>query len=174
MILYLSKYDYFPVNVKLDGSQDKIEFENESVVTAKSIEIDIDIQQSGNEFFCQGSVIADLKLECARCLTEFDKNIQNKMDFIICDKEYHTSTEGDAIDTEDYVYYTGPEQKADLREIVRQTILLGLTMKPLCSEDCKGLCSSCSINLNISDCECDNEKVDPRWDALKNLKNSSL
>ena len=40
--------------------------------------------------------------------------------------------------------------------------------------DCKGLCSICGHNLNVSECGCDRESLDPRMsvfkDILKNFK----
>ena len=42
----------------------------------------------------------------------------------------------------------------DLTEAVRQYALLEMPMKPLCSEDCLGLCPTCGRNLNIGPCAC--------------------
>jgi uncharacterized protein len=39
----------------------------------------------------------------------------------------------------------------------------------LCKEDCQGLCLKCGSNLNLIDCKCEDEQIDPRWAALKNL-----
>ena len=63
-----------------------------------------------------------------------------------------------------------------LDELVFSDILLGLPLKILCSEDCKGLCSVCGHDLNESDCGCVQQTVDPRLtalaDLLKNDKNN--
>ncbi|NMA14219.1 MAG: DUF177 domain-containing protein [Clostridia bacterium] len=42
-------------------------------------------------------------------------------------------------------------------------------MKTLCREDCKGLCPICGSNLNIKQCRCERESIDPRLAALKNF-----
>jgi len=42
----------------------------------------------------------------------------------------------------------------DLTELLRQSILLALPMRPLCSEECKGLCPHCGANLNEGPCGC--------------------
>ena len=42
---------------------------------------------------------------------------------------------------------------------------------PLCKPDCAGLCSNCGANLNEGPCNCDKEDVDPRFAALRSLKN---
>jgi uncharacterized protein len=43
-------------------------------------------------------------------------------------------------------------------------------MKPLCRPDCQGLCVSCGKDLNLGACGCTRETIDPRWEALKALK----
>ena len=47
---------------------------------------------------------------------------------------------------------------------------MALPMKPLCKPDCKGLCPSCGKDLNLGACGCTHETIDPRWEALKALK----
>ena len=52
---------------------------------------------------------------------------------------------------------------------MREQFYLALPMKPLCREDCKGLCPQCGTNLNTGTCECRPEWEDPRLAALKAL-----
>ena len=44
-----------------------------------------------------------------------------------------------------------------------------LPFAPLCGKDCKGLCQTCGENLNERTCECKNERIDPRFESLKDL-----
>jgi DUF177 domain-containing protein len=43
-------------------------------------------------------------------------------------------------------------------------------MKPLCGEECRGLCPACGTNLNRGTCDCHREWEDPRLAVLKNIK----
>jgi uncharacterized protein len=43
-------------------------------------------------------------------------------------------------------------------------------MRPICRDDCQGLCGSCGKNLNTGDCDCDTEVTDARWSGLAALK----
>ena len=63
--------------------------------------------------------------------------------------------------------FTGDE--IELWPYVEQSIFLALPMKILCKEDCKGLCPQCGQNLNIGDCSCDNDPIDPRLAVLADL-----
>ena len=62
------------------------------------------------------------------------------------------------------------DDKIDLNEVVREQLYLALPMKPLCREDCKGLCPVCGVNRNRETCACQQEWVDPRMAALKKFK----
>lgn len=57
----------------------------------------------------------------------------------------------------------------DLREVVRQSILLALPPFPLCREDCKGLCPQCGANLNTETCNCESDSADLPLSKLREL-----
>ena len=65
------------------------------------------------------------------------------------------------------------DDKIDLTEVVREQLYLALPMKPLCREDCKGLCPVCGVNRNRETCTCQEVWVDPRMAALKKFKTSN-
>lgn len=56
-----------------------------------------------------------------------------------------------------------------LVEPVRQALFADIPLKPLCREDCKGLCQKCGVNLNDTTCACDKGAGDSRWDGLNDL-----
>jgi uncharacterized protein len=39
--------------------------------------------------------------------------------------------------------------------LIEEQVLLALPTRPLCREDCRGLCSGCGVNLNSEECACD-------------------
>jgi uncharacterized protein len=57
----------------------------------------------------------------------------------------------------------------DLTEAVRQYALLAIPMKPLCRQDCAGLCPTCGRNLNQGSCDCPPKGPEPRWSKLGKL-----
>jgi uncharacterized protein len=71
-----------------------------------------------------------------------------------------------ADDLESDVY---DHDQIDLDALVETEAALGLSMKPLCREDCRGLCPSCGANRNLAPCSCAPSSKDPRWAALKTL-----
>ena len=94
--------------------------------------------------------------QCARCLKEFTKTVTFSMD-------ERFSKEGN----EEYLKIE--HNKADITDAVYMNLLLNLPQRVLCSEQCKGLCSSCGVDRNLSQCDCKKEEGDPRFAVLKNL-----
>ena len=60
-------------------------------------------------------------------------------------------------------------EEVDLDEIIREQIHLFLPMKFICREDCSGLCPTCGVNLNNTDCRCRREKGHPAFKQLTKL-----
>jgi uncharacterized protein len=58
----------------------------------------------------------------------------------------------------------------DLGSMIREHILLEAPLAPLCRADCAGLCPTCGVDLNSTTCDCVTADVDPRWEALSQLK----
>ena len=53
------------------------------------------------------------------------------------------------------------DDQIDLNELLREQFYLALPMKPLCREDCTGLCPQCGTNLNTGRVHCAPEWEDP-------------
>jgi uncharacterized protein len=88
----------------------------------------------------------------------------------------NTGGEGEAereIEEDDLTTAYYRDETIDLGELVREQFYLALPMKPLCAEACKGLCPQCGMNLNQGTCDCRLEWQDPRFEALKALKNKT-
>jgi uncharacterized protein len=58
----------------------------------------------------------------------------------------------------------------ELNDILREYVMLSLPMQKVCNETCLGICPVCGQNRNLKQCGCQQELVDDRWSALKNLK----
>ncbi len=100
-----------------------------------------------------------LSLACDRCLTDFTR------DYIMPFSETLVSTG----DTNDDEYIEAKDGMLDMDALVVSDILLDLPSKQLCSEDCKGLCPVCGVDLNHGVCQCKKKEIDPRLQALADL-----
>lgn len=159
--------------IKPDGSEfhfsestEELEISVEGVKFPSPIEVDVTATLTGDEIIFQGEAYTEVEIECSRCLEIFDLLVETRLQFVVqmLDTPQELSS-----DNEDFEVIPKNQMMLDISQRVREGILLALPLKPLCSEDCKGLCPMCGINLNESECDCLPDKTDERWDALKKL-----
>ena len=110
-----------------------------------------------------GSVQYSYAEQCARCLTEFENTVETKFEAVVVQKQDDDDNESDEIKL---VTIDGC---VNLDETIKQLVYLSMPMKSVCKADCKGLCPTCGVNLNVEECKCQNKITDPRFDKLKNL-----
>jgi uncharacterized protein len=126
------------------------------------------IVRRGGRLLLASRVEGGVRLECSRCLGEFDLALSTGFDLVFHREERARLPEG--MDEEDFVLLTDTlESRYDIFPRVRESVLLELPIRFLCSEDCKGLCSACGANLNEGLCGCPEKEPDPRWRDLKKL-----
>jgi len=169
VVLDLREFDSFPARKRLEGDPAEFVLDVDGADGVEKVSADLAIQKSGEEYYCQGDVDATVRLECARCLKLFDGHFRGHTDFVVCSQEHHAAQRELALDDEEYVCFQGDDLCVDLTEVIRQTIVLGISMMPLCSEDCRGLCVGCGKNLNEGDCTCRDDDIDSRWEGLQGL-----
>lgn len=111
------------------------------------------------------------ELECSRCLAAYPFREEEPFSLLLYPSSRRPTEEvelsaGDL----DVLYYDEPV--VALSPIAEERVQMALPMKPLCRPDCRGLCPGCGKDLNSMDgpCSCARETADPRWDALKALR----
>jgi len=122
------------------------------------------------EIRVRGHVKVRMRCECDRCLEPAEFPVDSNFDLF-----YRPAVEDDydeevAIDEgeSEIAFYEGGG--IDLKEILREYILLALPMQRVCREDCHGMCPICGQNRNLVDCGCQLKTEDDRWSALKKLQ----
>ena len=127
------------------------------------VKVQASIYQSGESYTIKGNFSTLIELKCDRCLGTFDQKIVHDFEVI------YTSEEN--VDKDDHIMYLDAQDiEIDIKPYIQDTILLNLPFKKVCSESCKGMCAGCGANLNKEKCTCKKEKIDPRWDSLKELR----
>ena len=137
------------------------------------VELEFDIHKDKDKFRLVGRVRAELELACSRCVEPYRFPIdvpfdQRYLPASQASTEAEREVEEDDLETS---YYT--DDQIDLSELMREQFYLALPMKPLCADDCKGLCPVCGTNLNRGACGCKRGWDDPRMAALRELKNTN-
>jgi uncharacterized protein len=118
----------------------------------------------------KGSLETTLELPCARCLEPVLHLVSREFDLLYrplgadAGHEELSVTDAEA----EISYYQG--EGLLLEDALREQVLLAVPLKTLCREDCKGLCPHCGRNLNHAQCSCAVQLNDPRWSALKEIR----
>jgi uncharacterized protein len=124
----------------------------------------------GQSFFLKGNVKTTLRLTCVRCLNDFSFPISSSFDLTLSPLKKAPTEEEIELKEEDMEsnFFEGGE--IHLSEIACEQVFLEIPYKPLCHEDCRGLCPVCGKDLNLSACHCVPEGSESAFSALKDLK----
>lgn len=128
------------------------------------VNVELVVENNGNLFIGKGKLYTVIELSCSRCLEKFSYTIAANFGLTMAEKTYQDYPEED----EDIIFFERDE--ADITSYIEQVIFTEIPFKPLCDNECQGLCPLCGINRNIDKCECQQEFLDPRWEKLKKLK----
>ncbi|MCL2547888.1 MAG: DUF177 domain-containing protein [Symbiobacteriaceae bacterium] len=140
----------------------------EDVWLASPAEVSMTVRNGGDRLLFDGTVSARLRLVCGRCLAEFTQDVSYEITEQLLFSRYNTkaSSRGDGEEDENSEIEVLEGDTVDVTEMAVDALLSGLPMKPLCREDCLGLCPVCGQDLNQGSCDCDESEVDPRLAAL--------
>jgi uncharacterized protein len=116
------------------------------------------LTRTNRRILVKGALQTAVNVECVRCLTPFQLALTLKIE-----EMFAFSPAADPI------YFVDEGGWLNLRQPLREQLLLAMPMQALCRSDCKGLCSQCGQNLNDGPCNCSTEDIDPRLAALKSL-----
>ncbi len=127
------------------------------------------LNRIAEELSIKGNITGRVTLQCSRCLIEFEKDLSVDVDLTYLPIEEMGDEEAHELspDESDIAFYRNDE--IDIEDVIREQLILNLPMKPLCSDDCKGLCPVCGEDLNLQNCSCNKTSIDPRFEILKKL-----
>ena len=136
---------------------------------ARQVQGEIRLLRTSRSILVKGELRTGVELTCSRCLSQFIYAMTLNFE-----EEYIPT-----VDVFSGVPLPPPEEAGaftidghhviDLTEAIRQYTVLATPIKPLCKEDCAGLCQSCGYNLNRGQCDCPVQEIDPRWSDLIKL-----
>lgn len=123
------------------------------------------------EYLADGSSRFMADLTCSRCAEPYPFASTSDFHLRFRPRPQVTSEEEEIEITPgelDIEFYT--ERAISLRELAAEQIQLSIPMKPLCDEQCLGLCPQCGANRNREQCSCEMSMTDGRWGALHTIR----
>lgn len=131
----------------------------------------VDLLRTGQGILVTARFQVDLALTCTRCLEAYVSavNVELQEEFRPL-LDIATGLKNPVMPGDDQATLIDEHHILDLREVLRQGIVLSAPLYPVCREDCTGLCPQCGQNLNAGSCNCRDSLSDPRWEALRGLQ----
>jgi uncharacterized protein len=128
------------------------------------------VRKDGEKCRLTGGVRTRVQLSCCRCLEPFEVPSDLEVDLLYLPHSANVGEAESEITAEELSTAFYRDDQIDLGELVREQLQLSLPMKPLCRDDCRGLCPVCGTNLNTGRCSCDARWHDPRFAELEALR----
>ncbi len=165
-----------PVGTTMDvdlDNDDTLDLHDEEAQLAGPITGHVRLHYTNQGIYAEGTAYVPVRLECARCLKDFTTTLALPLR-----EEYYPT-----IDIETGLPTRIPERtperetafpidshhQVDLREAIRQNLVVNLPTQALCSEGCQGLCAVCGRDLNIEPHTHPEEVEDERFASLRGL-----
>lgn len=169
--------------IRLDAARYEPFFWQESIELQEEEKRDLELLDL-SPVRCQGSLThtapdfllhADLRFDqvvaCNRCLKPVEQRVESAIDLVLVERSRkREATADEQLEAQELGLVEVDGGGFDSRPLIVEQVELSLPMKPLCREDCAGLCPQCGQDWNEGRCNCVRENVDPRWAALAMLK----
>ncbi len=159
-----------PLEVEGLFTNDDLKVNSGVMSLVRPAEARVRLELRGDSVRVSGNLKCDVSVTCCRCTKGFQKSLEKRFgvdywpDPAVEDGEEFELTYSDL----DVGFYRNDE--LDLSAVLGEQVLLEIPMKPVCREDCKGLCDQCGADLNEGECSCERTRVDPRMASLVEYK----
>ncbi len=134
------------------------------------VELHLTVTREYDLIRVHGDVATRVSLACSRCLNEYELAIASPFTIFYSQAAGLPLDEEVELSEEDLVSATYEGDEIDLTPEIAEQVLLEIPFKPLCREECRGLCSVCGADLNVSECGCNRSETSLRFSALKDFK----
>jgi uncharacterized protein len=130
------------------------------VPAGSDVELELRLESVVEGVLVTGTARVHVEGECVRCLDPVSSEQEVRLQELYfypdqdVDDEEAERLEGDLV---------------DLEPLLRDAVVLALPFRPVCRDDCPGLCPECGARL-ADDLGHRHEQSDPRWAALARLQ----
>jgi DUF177 domain-containing protein len=135
-----------------------------------SLEVNLVYYRSGQDIFFSGAFHGRLRGRCSRCIEDYSFTLDKRFEFVLTPDPTKADRGAEELHRDDLglSYYSSEE--IDLEPLIAEQVMLALPTRPLCSDNCRGLCSHCGANLNKESCACAATGSDSRMAIFRSLK----
>lgn len=109
----------------------------------KDLKSTVRISRTREGLLLQLNAEAEVQTECVRCLKEFFLPVKFEFEELYQFPSRYRQETDQVLPEDGYI---------DLSSLYREYLILALPIKPLCREECRGLCEECGADLNVTSC----------------------
>jgi uncharacterized protein len=142
-------------------------------------EVAIRAHRMAEDLYLEGVLSGAVDVECSCCLACYRHALHETFRLVLepagsrvpADPEGAAALARDGLCLKEEIeagWYRGSE--LDLGAFLHEIVSLELPVKPLCREDCAGLCPRCGADMNNDPCECAEVPADSPFAALAALR----
>ena len=129
-----------------------------SVPVGETIELMLRLESVHEGILATGEVDSTAVAECSRCLEPLKLAVEVDFQELFA---YSLEQEDD---------FLVQDEKIDLEQAITDAVVLSLPFKPVCSEDCLGLCSECGVKMAEDPEHVHQAQNDSRWSELESFR----
>jgi uncharacterized protein len=156
------------MDVDLDNA-DTLVLHDEEAQLAAPITGHVRLHRTNQGIYAEGTAYVPVRLKCARCLKDFTTTLALPLR-----EEYYPTIDIETglptrIPESETAFSIDARHQVDLREAIRQNLVVNLPTQALCRQDCHGLCAVCGKDLNVEPHTHAEEVEDERFASLRGL-----
>ena len=130
----------------------------------EALECSLNSDKTSTGYRIYGNVFCQIKLSCDRCLCRYKKKIKTALNILLTNNK-DIVREKNA----DVIMFTMSDDFVDLSSILHDIIMVEKPFKSLCGDNCKGICPSCGLDLNLDQCKCEKNSSIDEFEKLRDL-----
>jgi len=129
-------------------------FAPRDLVVEGPVRLALSLDRRGAEIWIRGKLYLVVIQPCSRCLADYRQTLELDLE-VFCAKVRNPNVVGaKAVEEDDDGIHHHDGRVLTIDSEIREAVILGLPMKPLCKEACAGLCPRCGEDRNEGPCRC--------------------
>lgn len=146
-----------PFDMDYNVGIDKL-FEDVGMIEPSQLHATGKIERINSILFLEMTISGEFTFNCYRCFKKTSINFNSELK--------KTLTTNDSENLSEIVLV---DDIINIKDVIKEEIIIKLPSQILCTEDCKGICQICGINLNEESCDCKKESINSGFEVLKDF-----
>ena len=150
-------------------SADAVDLELANARIASPVRVEAIAVKTSGVVAITGKLAGSIEIDCDRCVEPVQRLLDVGLDLEFVTGQQLGGAANLELHPDDMKRDEIRGSEINIADIAREQLLLDIPQQFFCKDDCRGLCEKCGTNLNLKDCDCEDNEIDPRWAALQNL-----